>query len=47
MAVKLTEKFFHRDALEVAPELVGKIIVRRLDDGTLIRERIAERLSRF
>lgn len=42
MAVKLTEKFFHRDALEVAPELVGKIIVHRLDDGTLIRERIAE-----
>lgn len=38
----LTEEFFHRDALVVAPELVGKIIVRRLDDGTIIRERIAE-----
>ncbi|MCM1132707.1 MAG: DNA-3-methyladenine glycosylase [Ruminococcus flavefaciens] len=38
----LTEKFFHRDAPEVAPELVGKIIVRTLDDGTEIRERIAE-----
>ena len=25
--------FFHRDCLEVAPELVGKIIVRRLDSG--------------
>lgn len=38
----LTEEFFHRDALVVAPELVGKIIVRRLNDGTIIRERIAE-----
>ncbi|MBQ9807248.1 MAG: DNA-3-methyladenine glycosylase [Ruminococcus sp.] len=42
MAVKLTEEFFRRDALEVAPDLVGKVIVRRLEDGTLIRERIAE-----
>jgi DNA-3-methyladenine glycosylase len=42
MAVKLTEKFFRRDALEVAPDLVGKVIVRRLEDGTLLRERIAE-----
>lgn len=38
----LTDEFFHRDALEVAPELVGKIIVRRLGNGTEIRERIAE-----
>ncbi|MDE5569109.1 MAG: DNA-3-methyladenine glycosylase [Ruminococcus sp.] len=38
----LTEEFFHRDALVVAPELVGKIIVHRLNDGTIIRERIAE-----
>lgn len=38
----LKEDFFHRDALIVAPELIGKIIVRRFDDGTEIRERIAE-----
>lgn len=38
----LTKKFFNRDALEIAPELVGKIIVRRLDDGTEISERITE-----
>lgn len=38
----LTEEFFHRDALAVAPELVGKIIVRKLDNGIEIRERIAE-----
>lgn len=38
----LNEDFFKRDALEVAPDLVGKIMVRRLDDGTVLRERIAE-----
>ncbi len=38
----LKDEFFNRDALDVAPELVGKIIVRRLDDGTEISERIAE-----
>ncbi len=38
----LNEEFFHRDALEVAPDLVGKIIARRLDDGIIIRERISE-----
>ncbi len=39
---KLNEEFFHRDCLTVAPELVGKVLVRRLDDGRVIRERIAE-----
>lgn len=38
----LNKEFFHRDALEVAPDLVGKIIARRLDDGIIIRERISE-----
>lgn len=42
MNKKLTEEFFQRDVLEVAPALVGKLIVRRLADGTLISERIAE-----
>ncbi|NLT10784.1 MAG: DNA-3-methyladenine glycosylase [Ruminococcus sp.] len=42
MAEKLTEDFFHRDALEVAPDLVGKVLVRQQEDGTVIRERIAE-----
>ncbi|MBR5513014.1 MAG: DNA-3-methyladenine glycosylase [Ruminococcus sp.] len=40
--MKLNEDFFNRDAHEVAPELVGKIIARKLDDGTVLRERIAE-----
>lgn len=39
---KLTEEFFKRDCLEVAPELVGKILVRRLPSGEELRERISE-----
>ena len=42
MAEKLSEDFFKRDVLEVAPELVGKVLARRLEDGTVLRERIAE-----
>ncbi|MDE5883684.1 MAG: DNA-3-methyladenine glycosylase, partial [Oscillospiraceae bacterium] len=38
----LQSDFFHRDALVVAPELVGKIIVRKLDNDTILRERISE-----
>ncbi len=40
--MKLDENFFHRDCLEVAPDLVGKIIVRTLDSGEEIRLRITE-----
>lgn len=40
--MRLTEPFFHRDCLEVAPDLVGKVLVHRLPDGTELRERIAE-----
>jgi len=40
--IKLEYDFFHRDALEVAPDLVGKIIVHSLSDGTEIRARIKE-----
>lgn len=39
---KIGKEFFDRDALEAAPELVGKILVHRLPDGTELRERIAE-----
>lgn len=39
---KLNEDFFHRDCLEVAPELVGKVIVRKLANGEEIRLRITE-----
>ncbi len=42
MNIKLEADFFSRDCLEVAPDLVGKILVHRLPDGTELRERIAE-----
>lgn len=38
---RLTEEFFHRDCLEVAPELVGKILVSKIG-GEEIRVRITE-----
>ena len=40
--MKLEKSFFHRDCLEVAPDLVGKLIVRRLEDGSEFRVRITE-----
>ena len=40
--MKLDEKFYHRDCLEVAPDLVGKILVHKLNDGTEKRLRITE-----
>lgn len=41
-SVRLPEGFFRRDVLEAAPELVGKILVHRLENGDILRERIAE-----
>ena len=38
----LDDAFFHRDCLEVAPALVGKLLVRQLPDGSLRRVRITE-----
>lgn len=40
--VKLDLDFFHRDALEVAPDLVGKLILRTFEDGTQTALRINE-----
>ena len=40
--IRLTESFYHRDCLEDAPDLVGKLLMRRLPDGTILQERIAE-----
>lgn len=37
----LTSEFFHRDCLEVAPELIGKVLVRQTAAGE-IRLRISE-----
>jgi len=35
-------EFYARDCLVVAPDLIGKILVHRLPDGTELRERITE-----
>ncbi|MDE5945869.1 MAG: DNA-3-methyladenine glycosylase [Oscillospiraceae bacterium] len=40
--MKLDKVFFNRDCLEVAPDLVGKILVYRLSDGSEFRVRITE-----
>lgn len=39
---RLELDFYLQDALEVAPLLIGKILVRKLDDGTILRQRITE-----
>lgn len=39
---KLNKDFFNRDVLSVAPELIGKILVRKFDDGTILKLRITE-----
>ncbi|MEM9227171.1 MAG: DNA-3-methyladenine glycosylase [Verrucomicrobiota bacterium] len=42
MKKALTAKFFQRDALVVARELLGKVLCRRLPDGSLIRLPLTE-----
>lgn len=39
---KLDESFFQRDALDIAPELLGKYLVRRFDSGDIHRFRITD-----
>ena len=40
--MRLEDTFYQRDCLLVAPDLVGKLLVRTLPDGTQITLRIAE-----
>ncbi|MEA3446139.1 MAG: DNA-3-methyladenine glycosylase [Bacteroidota bacterium] len=42
MNQKVDISFFRRDVLEVAPELIGKILVRKFDNGKIIRYKITE-----
>lgn len=42
MNEKLPAAFFQRDALEIAPELLGKYLVRRYDNGNIERYRITD-----
>lgn len=39
---RLNLAFYKQDALEVAPKLIGKILVRRLENGEILRHRIIE-----
>lgn len=39
---KLSPDFFQRDVLTVAPELLGKMLVRQFEDGHIERYRITE-----
>lgn len=38
----LTEDFYQKDVLEVAPSLIGKILCRKLDDGKIVKYIITE-----
>ena len=40
--MKLGKDFFNRDCLDIAPELVGKILVRKFENGEELRVRITE-----
>lgn len=42
MNKKLSSTFFERDSLEVAPDLLGKYLVRRFDNGEIRRYRITD-----
>ena len=42
MGKKLEYDFFHRPCLVVAEDLVGKMLVHRMPDGTLLQLRISE-----
>lgn len=39
---RLPADFFRRDVLEVAPDLLGKVLVRRFGDGRTVSARITE-----
>lgn len=39
---RLPGSFFIRDALDICPDLIGKTLCRRFDDGTIIRRTILE-----
>jgi DNA-3-methyladenine glycosylase len=42
MAERLTKSFYQRDVLEVAPDLLGKIIVRKFDNYAIRQFKITE-----
>lgn len=42
MRERLSVNFYKRDVLQVAPELLGKVLVRQFDDGSIRQYRITE-----
>jgi len=40
--LRLSEDFYRRDVLDVAPDLIGKLLVRPLNESTIFRSRIIE-----
>jgi len=40
--MRLSDDFYARDVLDAAPALLGKLLCRRLPDGTVLRRRITE-----
>lgn len=40
--IRLQKSFFRRNVPEVAPKLLGKILVRKFDNGTVVRHTITE-----
>jgi DNA-3-methyladenine glycosylase len=40
--MKLGQYFFSRDVLEVAPDLLGKVLLRRFDTGEIFKSQITE-----
>ncbi len=40
--MKLEQDFFSRDVLEVAPDLLGKVLLRRFDTGEIFKSQITE-----
>ncbi len=39
---RIDQTFYRQDVLDCAPQLVGKLICRKLDDGTMLKGRILE-----
>ncbi len=39
---KLNLEFFKQDALQIAPDLLGKILVRKFSDGNIVKSMITE-----
>lgn len=45
--MRLSEEDYRLDAVAMAKELLGKVLCRRLDDGTVVRARIVETEAYF